>query len=231
MDRKSELADSWERNAQNWTRAVRERLIPSRAAGTDAAILDAIAGRRPRRLLDIGCGEGFHLRALAQRTGCAGVGLDGSPDLIDAARRADPRNDYRVVSYDALIADPGSAGGPFDVILFNYALFEEDIAPLLSAARSLLAPGGAILIQTLHPDNDPGDGADGWRREDFAAFGNEDWTPMPWYFRTTGRWIEEARSAGLELAVAGEPSAEPGGPPLSILFLCTPTNTGATEIP
>ena len=54
-----ELAASWERNAANWTRVVREGLIPSRRAGTDAAILDAIAERAPRRLLDIGCGEGW----------------------------------------------------------------------------------------------------------------------------------------------------------------------------
>ena len=231
MDRKTELADSWRKNARNWTRAVRERLIPSRAAGTDAAIIDAVADRHPKRLLDVGCGEGFHLRALARRTGCTGVGIDGSPDLIDAARRADPKNDYRLLTYDELIADPEATGGPFDVILFNYALFEEDVVPLLSAARSLLAPGGAIMIQTLHPDNDPGDGADGWRQEDFAAFENENWTPMPWYFRTTDRWVEAARTAGLTLTVAGEPSAEPGGPPLSILFLCTSTNTGATDNP
>jgi len=34
MSRKTDLENSWRRNADNWTRAVRDRLIPSRTAGT-----------------------------------------------------------------------------------------------------------------------------------------------------------------------------------------------------
>ena len=39
MDRSERLAASWDSNAENWTRAVRDRLIPSRRAGTDDAVV------------------------------------------------------------------------------------------------------------------------------------------------------------------------------------------------
>src|ERR1700743_1203478 len=108
-----DLTESWDRNAANWTRVVREGLIPSRRAGTDAAILEAIAERAPRRLLDIGCGGGWLIRAVTGCFGCAAVGMDGSEALIAAARAADPANDYRVLDYSGLAA--AEIGADFDV--------------------------------------------------------------------------------------------------------------------
>lgn len=218
MNRKKALADSWTQNAANWMRAVRDGSIASRKAGTDAAILDAVAARKPARFLDAGCGEGFHVRHVAERTGCAAVGFDGAAALVEAGRAADSRNRYIVLTYGAFIADPGAVGGPFDAIAFNYALFDKDVAPVLAAARGLLAPGGAILIQPLQPAAVGGD--DGWRTEDFAAFGSENWMPMPWYFRTLESWRAAIAEAGLALASVAEPAAEPGGPPLSLLMTC-----------
>ena len=60
MSKSKDLGTSWDRNAGNWTRAVREGEIPSRRAGTDAAILEAIAARRPKRLLDAAPGRDWN---------------------------------------------------------------------------------------------------------------------------------------------------------------------------
>jgi 2-polyprenyl-3-methyl-5-hydroxy-6-metoxy-1,4-benzoquinol methylase len=81
------LVRSWSRNAEAWTRTVREGGIESRRLVTDAAIVRAVLERRPERVLDLGCGEGWLARALAEH-GLAVVGLDGSPELVEAARRA-----------------------------------------------------------------------------------------------------------------------------------------------
>lgn len=220
MSRKSDLEDSWQRNADNWTRAVRDRLIPSRNAGTDAAIVDTVVQRKPTRFLDMGCGEGWLVRAIADKTGCTAVGLDGTAALIEAAQAADPDGCYRTLSYDDVITGAPVPNAPFDVIAFNYALFEKDIVPLLSATRRLLVENGKIVIQTLHPDNDPGDGKDGWREEDFAAFENEAWAKMPWYFRTTESWEAVFTAAGLSLVGMEEPAADADGAPLSLLMIC-----------
>jgi 2-polyprenyl-3-methyl-5-hydroxy-6-metoxy-1,4-benzoquinol methylase len=216
MNRDDALSRSWDRNAENWTRVVRDRLIPSRRAGTDGAVLSAIAELAPERLLDIGCGEGWLIRAAVARTGCAAVGIDGAAALIEAARAADPTSIYHVLGYDSFAAS--DIGADFDVAVFNYSLFAEDIAPLLCAAASRLAPGGAILIQTLHP----GDGQeDGWRTEDFTAFNGGDWAAMPWYYRTLGSWRAALSDAGLEVRNMREPAAEDGRI-LSLLMVCEP---------
>jgi SAM-dependent methyltransferase len=220
MSRKTDLENSWQRNADNWTRAVRDRLIPSRKAGTDAAIVDAIVRRGPSRFLDMGCGEGWLCRAVTERTGCTAVGLDGTATLIEAAKAADSDGCYRTLSYDDVIAGAPIPNAPFDVIAFNYALFEEEVIPLLTAAKSLLVENGVIVIQTLHPDNDPGDGKDGWREEDFTAFENEAWAKMPWYFRTTASWDAAIAKAGLSLVRTEEPTADAHSPPLSLVMIC-----------
>lgn len=218
MTHAADLERSWTANAANWTRAVRDGLIPSRRAGTDAAIVAAIAARAPKRLLDVGCGEGWLCREVRARTGCACVGIDFSADLVRDAAAADPGGRYLVLTYGDLVAGRHDLGGGFDVAVFNYALFEEDVAPMLAAARRLLAPGGAVIIQTLHPDAFP-EAREGWRVEDFAAFENQDWVPMPWYYRTVDSWHETVARAGLALVEAREPTSAQGRV-LSLLMIC-----------
>ena len=217
MDKDETLARSWEANAVNWTRVVRDGLIPSRSAGTDEAILSAIAEYAPRRLLDIGCGEGWLIRAATGRTGCAAVGIDGAAALIAAARAADPASRYLRMDYDIFTArNVDEIGADFDVAVFNYALFAEDIAPLLRAAAARLAPDGVIIIQTLHP---AGQGADGWRTEDFSTFAGGDWAPMPWYCRSMASWRAAIAAAALEVRDMREPKSTDGRV-LSLLIVC-----------
>jgi SAM-dependent methyltransferase len=222
MERTKALAESWEKNAANWTRAVREGLIPSRKAGTDIAIVNAIVARQPSRILDVGCGEGWLIRRVRQLTTCTAVGIDGSALLIEDAKRADGNSQYETMSYAELANDSSSLGDDFDVVVFNYSLFDEDAAELLASVRPLLASEGVAIIQTLHPWPQPeGDAyADGWRTENFAAFENQDLTAMPWYFRTLESWHRVVREAGLALIDLKEPAAEAGGHPLSLLMVC-----------
>ena len=56
-DRERHILASWHANADAWTRAVRERAIPSRVAVTDNAIVAAVRVCAPRTVLDVGCGE------------------------------------------------------------------------------------------------------------------------------------------------------------------------------
>lgn len=55
-DPEDALLVSWQHNAQAWIDAVRSGAIESRREVTDAAILLAILGRQPSRVLDLGCG-------------------------------------------------------------------------------------------------------------------------------------------------------------------------------
>jgi len=211
-DRESRIAHSWRVNAEAWTRAVRERRIASRGKGTDAAIVDAVAASGAHRVADLGCGEGWLARALAAR-GCDVVGVDASPELIDAANALGGAR-FEALSYAGLAAH---ALGRFDAVVFNFALLGDDLCTPLAAARSLLADGGRLFVQTVHPWSACGDTpyVDGWRIETFDAFAGEFREPMPWHFRTLHGWSEALRDAGFTIDAIVEPTAD--GKPLSLL--------------
>ncbi|HEX6371402.1 MAG TPA: class I SAM-dependent methyltransferase [Longimicrobium sp.] len=218
-DREAALIWSWMANADAWTRAVREGRIPSRRLATDAAIVEAVAERKPGRVLDLGCGEGWLMRALAER-GISTIGLDVSLELVMAAEETGGGR-YRCCSYDEVVADPTRAGGPYDAIACNFSLLGVDLVPLLRALRRNLAPAGALVIQTVHPWTAAGDEgyADGWRTETFDAFGGDFAEPMPWYFRTLGSWVDALRDAGFRVSTLREPIHPETGRPASLLMV------------
>jgi len=211
------LLHSWQRNAQAWIDAVRSGAIESRRQVTDQAILLAILGRQPGRVLDLGCGEGWLLRALAER-GIEVTGVDGDATLVAAARAAGSPRVYQA-TYEQLAQGQIDVGHGYDLVCANFALLHQEIIPLLAAMGTLLAPGRALVIQTLHPwTMANGDYQDGWREETFAGFSGQ-WTPMPWYFRTLSSWLNALDMAGLRLSSLQEPQHPQSPVPQSLLLV------------
>ena len=222
-DEPTRLLASWHANAAAWTAAVRSGAIESRRLATDAAILAAVLDRQPRKVLDLGCGEGWLVRALAQR-GVAALGVDGAAPLVEAAARAG--GSFVQMSYAGLVAAPERCGTGFDLVVANFALLEQEILPLLGALRRILTADGWLLLQTLHPLAAGPPYEDGWRTEDFCGFGEGAWTPMPWYFRTLGSWLDLLRDAGFTLQALREPLHPQERRPLSLLLQARVTEKG-----
>lgn len=220
-DPAGELERSWTANAEGWTRAVREGRIESRRVATDAAIVQAVLEGSPRRVLDVGCGEGWLARALAER-GVEVLGVDASAPLVDAARARGGAS-FQVRSYAEITADPGALGADFDAVVFNFALLDREVAPLLRAVRRILTPEGLLHVQTVHPWTARGDAPyrDGWRTETFAGFGPGFPEPMPWYFRTLESWASLLHRSGYRIRELREPAHPGTGQPLSLLLTCT----------
>ncbi|MBV6826001.1 trans-aconitate 2-methyltransferase [Pseudomonas sp. PD9R] len=213
----STLLQSWHHNAQPWIEAIRAGTIESRHQVTDQAILLAVLGRQPERVLDLGCGEGWLLRALTDRSIDA-VGVDGETSLVEAARAAGPSR-VHLASYEALVEGNVDIGRDYNLICANFALLHQDIIPLLAAMNALLAPGGALVVQTLHPwTAAAGDYQDGWRQESFAGFKGQ-WQPMPWYFRTLSSWLNALDMAGFRLIGLQEPQHPQSPVPQSLLLV------------
>jgi 2-polyprenyl-3-methyl-5-hydroxy-6-metoxy-1,4-benzoquinol methylase len=213
------LLQSWHHNAQAWIEAIRTGTIASRQQVTDQAILWAVLGCQPEHVLDLGCGEGWLLRALAAR-GITAVGVDGDATLVQAARSAGS-SPVHLASYEALVEAKVDIGRDYDLICANFALLHQDIIPLLAAMSTLLVPGGTLLIQTLHPwTAAAGDYQDGWREESFAGFEGQ-WQPMPWYFRSLSSWLNALDMAGFQLTALQEPQHPQSPVPQSLLLKAT----------
>jgi 2-polyprenyl-3-methyl-5-hydroxy-6-metoxy-1,4-benzoquinol methylase len=215
------MRHSWERNASAWTDAVRERRIASRNAGTDAAIIEAVQRMHPHGVLDVGCGEGWLARVLAGR-GCRVVGIDASAALIDSARKLGGGT-FEAMTYESLADRAAALGTPFDVVVCNFALLEQHLAPALHAFARMLDARGRLIVQTVHPWVACGEApyVDGWRVETFAGFGDGFVEPMPWYFRTLQSWIDLLDGAGFRIDHIEEPLDPTSGRPLSLLMTAT----------
>ncbi len=213
------LRQSWDVNAAAWTDSVRSGAIASRRAGTDDAVRAAVqaCSPAPARILDVGCGEGWLARALAS-DGYEVTGFDGSTDLIESAR-GQGGGRFVTMTYEELAADPDALGRPFDAIICNFALLGEEIDPLLAALRRMLVVGGTLVIQTVPPHGDASTPyREGWRVETFDAFGDAYPSPMPWFFRTLGSWVEALNRAGFTLGQIEEPLHPQTHRPLSLVL-------------
>ncbi len=107
----------------------------------------AVLAHAAAPVLDIGCGPGRHLAALAA-TGHAGLGLDLSPVAVRLARARGAEAILRSV-----FADVPRAGTWRTALLLdgNIGIGGAPEA-LLARAGALVAPGGAVLVETGPPD-------------------------------------------------------------------------------
>lgn len=108
---------------------------------------DALSGLR---ILDVGCAAGLLTEPLA-RMGGAVVGIDPSPQLIEAARLhaadMDLAIDYRAATAEALAADDET----FDVVLIMEVVEHvTDVAAFVATVGSLVRPGGLIVASTIN---------------------------------------------------------------------------------
>ena len=216
----AKIVDSWHKNASPWTEAVRANQIESRTLVTNQAVVEAVLSRAPRTMLDIGCGEGWLVRAIAEK-GVRSVGVDVVPSLVEQATRAGG-GEFRVMSYEQIAA--GELQLTVDVVVANFSLIgKESVEGVLGRIPDLLTNGGALIIQALHPVVATGDlpYEDGWRHGSWTGFSNEFSDPAPWYFRTLESWKSLLVDKGFELLEMREPVHPGTGKPASVIFIAS----------
>lgn len=218
QDGEARIVDAWRRNADPWTTAVREERIESRREVTDAAVIEAVLAGAPRSVLDLGCGEGWLARALSAR-GVEVVGVDVVPALIERARAAGG-GDFRVCAYEDLAA--GRLDLRVDVAVCNFSLLgQQSVDGLLAAVPQWLHPGGALVVQTLHPPTACGEApyVDGWREGSWAGIPGAFADAAPWYFRTLDSWQALLARSGFAAVETRVPRHPATGQPASALFV------------
>jgi demethylmenaquinone methyltransferase/2-methoxy-6-polyprenyl-1,4-benzoquinol methylase len=108
------------------------------------ALVDALAPEPGQRILDVATGTGMVAAELLARCDCTVVGLDQSPQMLDAARaRFAGRAEVELVQgeAEALPFEDGS----FDALSFTYLLrYVEDPQRTMTELARVVRPGGRI---------------------------------------------------------------------------------------
>lgn len=122
------------------------------------AVLPDFSGKR---LLDLGCGYGWHCIYAMEHGAAAATGVDISRKMLAVARKKSA--DWEQIEYRCCaMEDIAFPAESFDIVLSSLALhYVEDYHSLVKKIHSMLKPGGIFIFSAEHPV--------------FTAAGSQDW--------------------------------------------------------
>lgn len=217
---KNKIINSWDVNAKEWITLIENQGIASRKI-TNPAILNVISQYAPKKILDMGCGEGWLTRALSSK-GFEAYGADAIQDLLLHARK-NGNEEYIQLSYQEIIDGTIIPFQPFDAVVFNFSLYEEkETGELLKQIKPHLNPDGLVFIQTLHPfamiKNDLPYKSQ-WMDNAWKGLPGSFKAPHDWYYRTIEDWLDVINTSGLQIRSIREPLTDDGKSPASVIFV------------
>jgi SAM-dependent methyltransferase len=139
-----------------WEYASEERLEKrnailralSRGPNPEDAAFEAVAERRPRRILDVGCGTGDLGKRFADELGAAVCGVDISPRMIELAKAK---------GIDAQIADAESLpfeARSFDCVFAGWVLYHvPNLEQAIAECARVLERNGTLVAASVCNDN------------------------------------------------------------------------------
>ena len=187
-----QLQDITDRTLQHYNRSAEEFWQGTRDHDVSQnihALLQSIEGEPPFRILDLGCGPGRDLKAIAD-LGHVAIGLEGASRLAEMARAY---SGSEVWQQDLLKLElPAQV---FDGVFANATLFHvpgQELPRVLRELRATLKPRGVLFTS-----NPRGDNEEGWSRGRYGAFHDlEAWrrylsaagfAELAHYYRPAGR--------------------------------------------
>ena len=129
-------------------------------AGEWYALKQLLPDFNGRRVLDLGCGYGWHCMYAVQNGAASVLGIDISEKMLETAqcKNADPRISYCRAAMEDLNFEKES----FDIVISSLAFrYVKDFEPLVKNIYRWLTPGGQFVFSAEHPV--------------FTAQGSQDW--------------------------------------------------------
>ncbi|ANH82267.1 SAM-dependent methyltransferase [Niabella ginsenosidivorans] len=192
------------------------------AAGEWYVLQQMLPDLKDKRVLDLGCGLGWHCRYAAGQQAREVVGIDLSEKMLEKARSYSTGSVIRYLRQS--IEDIDFAPGSFDVVLSSLALhYVADYESVCRKIFRFLAAGGSFVLSVEHPV--------------FTALATQDWFydaagkilhwPVDWYqqegvrhtsflgqqvikyHRTTATLVNTLITAGFMIMNIAEPQPAP----------------------
>ncbi len=146
---KSELIARQSRRPSGWLGAIVARVMAFETAAVNRIAVERLALRAGESVLEIGCGHGRTLEALAKTPGAFLAGVDASDVMVGVARKRMRRwidAGHAQVSLASSAAIP-HPDGRFDAALAVHVVYfwsepRDDLAEI----RRVLRPGGRLLL-------------------------------------------------------------------------------------
>ncbi|MCD8080306.1 MAG: class I SAM-dependent methyltransferase [Bacteroides sp.] len=136
------------------------------AAGEWHELQKLLPDFRGKRVLDLGCGFGWHCRYAVEQGALSVTGIDLSEKMLEVARtrHTSPRITYLRMA----VEDFEYAPDTFDIVISSLTLhYVEPFHELCRQIHTCLTPGGCFVFSVEHPV--------------FTAYGSQDW-----YYDTEG---------------------------------------------
>jgi SAM-dependent methyltransferase len=120
------------------------------AAGEWPELKSMLPDLKDKRVLDLGCGYGWHCRYARQQGAQSVVGIDLSESMLERARSM--TDDAHITYRRLAIEDMDFIPGQFDVVISSLALhYVEKLEPVFQNIRDGLTPGGVFVYSVEHP--------------------------------------------------------------------------------
>lgn len=120
------------------------------AAGEWPALRALLTGLRGKRVLDLGCGYGWHSRYAREQQAESVLGVDISESMLAKAREM--TDDPAIVYRREAIEDIDLAEGAYDVAISSLALhYVERFDAVCRQVYRGLSPGGSFVLSVEHP--------------------------------------------------------------------------------
>ncbi len=134
----------------SWAADGRDKGMEERHWHTAKHVLARMPVESGDRVLDLGTGSGYALRALADTDGIAhGVGLDGAPEMASNARAYSEESGPRAADLDFVVGQFGELPFADDsvdhVVSMEAFYYSEDPHETLRELRRVLRPGGTFF--------------------------------------------------------------------------------------
>lgn len=113
-----------------------------------------------KRVLDLGCGFGWHCVYAVEQGATSALGIDISEKMLEEAckRNASPKIEYRCMAVEDYEYEPAT----FDVVISSLTFhYLESFDDICRKVHRCLTPGGSFVFSVEHPV--------------FTAYGTQDW--------------------------------------------------------